>query len=151
MGGLSALANLVPSVLDKIFPDKEKANEAKLKFLELEQKGEFRGDELRYEAITTEAKSDDPMTSRARPTFLYVMYIYILAGIPYAIFYSFYPDNAVLVAAGLKAWFDAIPGEMYALFGAGYLGYGAYRTYDKHKNGEKERGIKGLIKGIVNR
>lgn len=38
---LTGLISLLPEVLDKILPDKEKADEAKLKLLELAQKGEL--------------------------------------------------------------------------------------------------------------
>lgn len=120
-------------ILDKVLPDQKAKAEAKIKLLELEQKGEFREDEMRYEAIVAEAKSADPWTSRARPSFMYVIYIYLLAGIPFAIFGAFMPNEAKLVSEALSQWFKAIPGELYALFGAGYLGYGAYRSIDKRK------------------
>ena len=127
------ILNIGSKIIDKIFPDAGKRQEAKVKLLELQQQGEFKEDELRYDAIIQDSKSSDPWTSRARPAFLYVIYTYILAGIPFAIIGAFYPAETASVASSLKIWFEAIPGELYALFGAGYLGYGAYRSFDKAK------------------
>ena len=38
--------------------------------------------QARLSAIVTEARSPDPWTSRARPSFLYVMYVMLLWAIP---------------------------------------------------------------------
>jgi hypothetical protein len=44
---------------------------------------------------------------------------------------AFKPELAIAIAAGARAWLNAIPGELYALFGAGYLGYSHMRSGDK--------------------
>ncbi len=80
-----------------------------------------------------EAKSADPWTSRARPSFLYVVYTFILAAIPMGFLFAFEPETAEAVTEGVRLWLAAIPGEMWALFGAGYLGYSGMRSYDKRK------------------
>ncbi len=82
-------------------------------------------------AIVMEAQSSDPLTSRARPAFLYVMYIMILTSIPMGILFALNPILAADIIKGVQAWLDAIPTEMWALFGAGYLGYTNKRSEDK--------------------
>jgi len=84
-----------------------------------------------------EAQSADKWTSRARPAFLYVVYIFILAAFPMGVLMAFFPSEAKGITAGVKAWLDSIPGDMWALFGAGYLGYGAFRSYDKTRGTSK--------------
>lgn len=120
-------------ILDKVIPDAAQRDAAKLKLLELQQAGEFKDEDLRFSAITAEATSADKWTSRARPAFMYVMYILFLAAIPFSILNAFRPDLATAVTAGMKAWLEAIPEEMYWLFGSGYLGYTAARSHEKVK------------------
>ena len=83
-------------------------------------------------AILAEANSDDPWTSRARPSFLYVVYLMILASIPMGFLTAFNPEVALAVTNGMKDWLAAIPESMWTLFGAGYLGYTGAREFGKH-------------------
>jgi hypothetical protein len=131
--GLGAAFNLGSKILDKIFPDKEAADRAKLELLKLQQSGELTELEKRFSAIVAEANSPDPWTSRARPSFMYVMYIMILASLPMGFLFAFKPDVAVAVTDGVGRWLNAIPGDLYALFGAGYIGYAGFRTFEKTK------------------
>lgn len=101
--------------------------------LELQQAGEFKELDARFTAIVAEANSNDPWTSRARPSFMYVMYLMILTAIPMGFLFAFRPDVAMAVTAGVKGWLAAIPEEMWWLFGAGYLGYTGSRTFEKVK------------------
>ena len=137
----AAALPIIGKVIDRIFPDKTQAAEAKLKMMELEQKGEFKEQELAYNAITAEAKSSDPWTSRARPSFLYVMYIIILMGIPVSLAAVFYPIHAKLFVDAFGNYLTSIPDALWGLFGAGYLGYTVKRSSDKRNlinpNGEK--------------
>ena len=128
---ISGLFEIGGKIIDKIFPDKNAADKAKLEFMKLQQEGKFKELEARYKAITTEAQSADPWTSRARPSFMYVIYIYILSALPMGVLFAFNPEMATNVTIGVKAWLEAIPGNLYTLFGVGYVGYGAYRSYDK--------------------
>lgn len=128
---ITALLNIGNTIIDKIFPDPEARDKAKIELLKLQQEGEFKALEARFSAIVAEAKSQDKWTSRARPSFLYVMYIMILAALPMGVFYAFNPDTAHAIATGLQEWLKAIPESLYALFGAGYLGYAGARSYDK--------------------
>lgn len=129
--GLGAVFNLGSKILDKIFPDKEAADRAKLELLKLQQSGELTELEKRFSAIVAEANSQDPWTSRARPSFLYVMYTMLLASIPMGFLFAFKPDVALAVTTGVTNWLHALPEEMWWLFGAGYLGYSGARTFEK--------------------
>ena len=144
------VTGFISTIIDKVVPDKAQRDEIKLKTKELEQAGEFREVDHAFNAIIQEAKSSDPWTSRARPSFLYVMYIYILMAIPMGIVSIWKPDAIGQIAAGMKLWFDAIPGEMYALFGAGFLGYSASRSFDKKQiaKGKDPVGMMGMVKGL---
>lgn len=131
--GLGSLFGLANTVIDKLFPDKTEAERLKLEFLRQQQAGEFKELEARFSAIVAEAQSIDPWTSRARPSFMYVMYAMILASIPMGFLFAFRPDVAMAVTAGVKNWLAALPEEMWWLFGAGYLGYSGARMFEKVK------------------
>jgi len=128
---LSAIFNLGSTIIDKIFPDPAEREKAKLNLVKLQQEGKLKELETRMSAIVAEAKSTDKWTSRARPSFLYVMYIMILSALPMGALYAFSPGVAHNIATGLQEWLKAIPEPLYALFGAGYLGYVGGRSYDK--------------------
>ena len=137
--GIGAIFNMGSKIIDKIWPDKVEAEKAKIRLLEMQQNGEFRELEERMKAIVTEASSSDPWTSRARPSFMYVMYLMILAAIPMGFLFAFKPEVAMAVTAGVKNWLQAIPEEMWWLFGAGYLGYTTSRGYEKIKGTKNGR------------
>ena len=124
---------VVGKVLDRILPDKAAKDAAKIALLELEQEGQFKDDELRMNAIVMEAKSADPWTSRARPSFFYVMYIYIIAAIPMGILAAFDPVIASNITHGMREFLNAIPEILYNVFIAGFLGYTGARTFEKVK------------------
>lgn len=69
--------------------------------------------------------------------FMYVIYILILSAIPMGIVFAINPALSANIIAGFGAWLKAIPSDLYALFGAGYLGYGAFRTVEKSKGAAK--------------
>lgn len=133
IGGLFEIGS---KLIDKLLPDPEAKAKAQLELLRLQQTGELESLRTQLSAIIAEAQSEDPYTSRARPSFLYVMYIYLLASIPFGIFWIFSPEQAALAAAGFGKWLDAIPESLYALFGAGYLGYTGFRSWDKRSGGK---------------
>lgn len=126
-----ALIPLVSSVIDKIFPDAKDAEQAKLKLAQLEQAGELKELEVRMSAIIAEAKSGDKWTSRARPSFMYVIYIMILSAIPMGVLTAYDPTIATNITLGMKAWLSAIPEGLWTTFGIGYTGYSMARSYDK--------------------
>jgi hypothetical protein len=130
---LGALLGVGGKIIDKLFPDPTKAAEAKLRLMQLEQAGELKSLEVSMSAILAEANSKDPWTSRARPSFMYVIYLMILAAIPMGILHAFNPQMANSIAVGMKEWLSAIPTALWSLFGAGYLGYTGARSFDKSK------------------
>lgn len=128
-------------IIDKIWPDKtaqeKERAEAHMKLTQLMQEGRLQELSVSMSAIIAEANSADPWTSRARPTFLYVIYIMILFAIPMGFLSAFKPEFAQAVANGTKLWLNAIPEELYALFGVGYLGYTGVRSWEKRKGASK--------------
>ena len=131
--GIGSIFEFGSKVIDKLFPDKTEAERIKLELLRQQQAGELKELEARFSAIVAEAQSVDPWTSRARPSFMYVMYAMILASIPMGFLFAFRPDVAMAVTAGVKNWLAALPEEMWWLFGAGYLGYSGARMFEKVK------------------
>ena len=120
-------------IIDDLFTSDEERAEAKRKLLSEEGQGKIRDLQTRLSAILAEANSKDPWTSRARPSFLYIIYIMILSAIPMGILSAFQPQISALVITGMQGWLNAIPDSLWALFGAGYLGYSAARSWDKNK------------------
>jgi hypothetical protein len=123
----------VDTVADKFFVDAADKEKFKLEALKMAQEGKFKQAEVQLSAIITEAQSKDKWTSRARPSFMYVMYLLILTAIPMGVLTIFSPASAVALTSGVTAWLNAIPTELYTLFGVGYLGYTGARSWDKNK------------------
>lgn len=134
---LESLIGPVASIIDRIVPDKEARERAKLELLRLEGTQELQAVEARLSAIVAEARSPDPWTSRARPSFLYVMYALILWALPMGLLAAFRPEAARDIAAGMNAYLAGLPEPLYALFGTGYLGYTAARQWGKVKGVER--------------
>jgi len=130
---LLALLPFAGKLLNKIFPDPEKKAEAEKLLLEAHTRGEIDGLNAELQVMLAEAKSQDKWTSRARPSFLYVMYVMILTSIPMGVIYAFNPLLATNIILGVKTWLASIPSALWQLFGAGYLGYVGSRSYDKKK------------------
>ena len=134
---VESLIGPVASLLDRVIPDKEARARAKLELIRLEGTQEMAAIEARLSAIVAEAQSSDPWTSRARPSFLYVMYTIILCALPMGVLAAFDPVTANGIAAGMNAYLRGLPDELYALFGTGYLGYTAARQWGKAKGVER--------------
>ena len=120
-------------IIDKVIPDPKAKADAQLQLLQAQQSGELEAAKVQLSAIISESQSNDPWTSRARPSFLYVMYIMILAAIPIGGFMTFNPVTATQFISGVQTWLSAIPEQLWWLFGAGYLGYTTNRTFEKIK------------------
>ncbi|KAB7648304.1 3TM-type holin [Polymorphobacter fuscus] len=86
--------------------------------------------------IMAEAGSDG-WTRRARPSFLYVMYLLLLWSVPMGLTAAVRPDMAAAITRGMTAYLAALPEPLYALFGTGYLGYTAARQWGKIKGVER--------------
>lgn len=130
---LNSLIGPLAAIIDKVIPDREARARAKLELARLEGTQELQAIEARLSAIVAEANSSDPWTSRARPSFLYVMYILLLVAIPMGVLSALSPDVASAIAGGMTAYLRGLPDELYALFGTGYLGYTAARQWGKIK------------------
>lgn len=128
---LETLIGPITSLIDKVIPDKAARDKAKLELLQLQGSQALAEIEARLSAIVAEANSRDPWTSRARPSFLYVMYALLLWSLPMGLIAAFRPDKAEAIAAGMTAYLSALPEALYALFGTGYLGYTAARQWGK--------------------
>lgn len=120
-------------LIDKLFPDPEQQAKAKLELLQMQQNGELEQVKVQLSAIIAEAQSADPWTSRARPSFLYVVYILMLWSIPMGVLFVFNPEAAARFTEGFKAWMNAIPEPILTLFGTVMLGYVIGRSYEKTK------------------
>jgi hypothetical protein len=136
MSIINGLIGPIAGLLDKIIPDPKARDAAKLELLKLQ--GEQGLDQIRVQmqAVIAEAQSADPWTSRARPSFLYVMYALLLWSIPMGLIAAVEPDMAKGIAAGMTAYLNGIPEPLYALFGTGYLGYTVARSWGKAKGSE---------------
>ncbi|MBL7864999.1 MAG: hypothetical protein JNK10_09000 [Cyclobacteriaceae bacterium] len=120
-------------LIGRLIPDPLKRQVAENELKKLDQSGALEEMRTRYGAIMAEAQSADPWTSRARPAFLYVVYVLILSSLPYAVLYACSPSAAGEVVVGFKAWLEAIPEPLYVLMGIGYSGYTLSRSYEKIK------------------
>ena len=127
----------IAGLLDKLIPDPKARDEAKLKLLELQGSQELESAKTQMSAILAEAASTDPWTSRARPSFLYVMYVLLLWAIPMGIIAAIRPAAAKDIAAGMNAYLSGLPDSLYALFGTGYLGYTIARQWGKTNGSDK--------------
>ena len=134
---IDALAGPLGKLIDKIIPDPRNRDRAKLELLKLEGDQEMAAIAQQMQAIVVEAQSSDPWTSRARPSFLYVMYALMLWSIPMGLIAAANPATSTAIAAGMTAYLRGLPSELYTLFGTGYLGYTAARAWGKAKGVER--------------
>lgn len=131
--GIGSIFDFGSKLLDKILPDPAQKAQAQIELLKATQAGELDDLKASLAPIITEASSTDPWTSRARPSFMYVIYILILMSIPMGVLSAFYPMTATAIIAGFHNWLAAIPEAFIQLFGVGYLGYAGARSFDKWK------------------
>jgi len=127
----------VTGLLDRIIPDPKARDAAKAELLRLDGNQELERMKAQMGAVLAEAQSPDPWTSRARPSFLYVMYALLLWSLPMGLIAAFRPATAQAIAAGMTAYLNGLPEPLYTLFGTGYLGYTVARTWGKTKGVEK--------------
>lgn len=133
MSLLGTVIGPISAIIDKVLPDKAARERAKLELIALEGTQELQLIEAQLKAIVAEAQSLDPWTSRARPSFLYVMYAMILFALPMGLLSAISPEAAADIANGINAYLNGLPEPLYALFGTGYLGYTAARQWGKVK------------------
>lgn len=143
---IASITDVAKNLIDRFIPDKNKASEIKAQFdieaakIVLEQaKIDAEREKTSLSAINSEAQSQDKWTSRARPAFMYVIYIMLLSAIPMGFLSAYNADLAHNIVIGFKEWLGAIPGQLYQLFGMGYLGYTGFRTVDKWKKNKNKQ------------
>lgn len=134
MGGLVAP---ILKIIDKVIPDPAERDRVKLEIMKDENQNMLEQARIELSAILAEEQSADPWTSRARPTFLYVIYFVILSCMTGGIVGIWYPDAMHRAADNINALLRAIPDQLWSLFGVGYLGYTGARSLDKCKSGVK--------------
>jgi hypothetical protein len=118
-------------LIDRLIPDPAESEKAKLALLQAEGQQALQEMQVSLSAILAEANSQDPWTSRARPTFLYVIYGVILLSVIGSIIGIWWPAEVFQVAENLSKLLNAVPESLWWLFGAGYLGYTSARSFDK--------------------
>jgi Protein of unknown function (DUF3154). len=137
MSLIEGIVGPIAKLIDKIIPDPQARDQAKLELLKLQGSQDMETLRTQLSAIVAEAQSPDPWTSRARPSFLYVMYALLLWAIPMGLIAAARPEMAEAIAHGMNAYLAGIPDSLYALFGTGYLGYTAARSWGKAKGTDK--------------
>ena len=134
---LEAFIGPLAAIIDKVIPDREARDRAKLELVKLQGSQEMEVLQTQLSAIVAEANSHDPWTSRARPSFLYVMYTLILWALPMGVISALSPGVAKGIAEGMGAYLAALPEPLYVLFGTGYLGYTVTRQWGKIAGSDK--------------
>jgi len=134
---LGAILGIGGKLIDKLIPDPEQKAKAQLELLKMQQQGELEDMRVQLSAIMAEAQSADPWTSRARPSFLYVVYILMLMAVPVGLLSVFSPEAATQFAAGFGLWMKALPEPVLTLFGVVMTGYVAGRSWEKVKGAAK--------------
>jgi hypothetical protein len=127
----------VKSLFDRIVPDPRPRVVDKPDGSGLDQSQELERLKAQMGALLVEVQSRDRWTSRARPSFLYVMYALLLWSLPMGVIAAVRPATAHAIAAGMAAYLNGLPEPLYTLFGTGYLGYTVARTWGKAKGVEK--------------
>lgn len=130
---IGGVVKLGMSLVDRLFPNQQERDRAKLELLAMEQAGDLKELEIRMSAIIAEASSTDKWTSRARPGIFYVAYTLILSAIPFSLLYAIQPDMGRAVTEGFQGWLTAIPGDLYDMLTIALLGYTGARSYEKAK------------------
>lgn len=134
---ISGILGIGTKLIDKFFPNPEEKAKAQLELLRMQQAGELEEMKTQLSAIISDSQSADPWTSRARPTFLYVVYILLLWSIPMGILTIFSPEAAAKFTQGFGAWMKAIPDSILQLFGVVMTGYVLGRSWEKVKGVSK--------------
>ena len=121
MSFLTGIIGPIASLIDKIIPDPRARDAAKLELLKMQGGQEMDALRTQMAAILAEANSADPWTSRARPSFLYVMYAIILWAIPMGLIAAIQPDVANGIAAGMNGYLAGIPDALWGLLARAIL------------------------------
>lgn len=130
---ITAASSLIKDGIDKIWPNPTEEAAAKVAMMKGQADAAIAQLQAANEVMLAEAKSNDPWTSRARPSFLYVVYLLIISAIPMGFIAAVSPTTASAVINGFHGWLQAIPDSFLQLFGVVMLGYTGARTVEKVK------------------
>ena len=133
----ASLIDLVGTILERVLPDPVARERARTELSRLQREGALEESRAQLAAILAEAAAADRWTSRARPAFLYVMYLVILGCIVGGIIGIWWPTEVMLAAQNVSSLLAAVPESLWWLFGAGYLGYTGARSFDKWRGAER--------------
>lgn len=128
------LFDLGKSLIDKLIPDPAANAAAQLELMRLDQNGQLQELQTRMSAILAEANSQDPWTSRARPSFMYLFYIIISFMVMAApLLGIWFPEKMDLFFLNVSKGFNSIPVELWYTFSAGFLGYSGSKSFEAIK------------------
>lgn len=134
---IGSVSTLLNTAINKIWPDPNDRAKAEALTMTAAADAAIRELQAAQAVMLAEASSTDKWTSRARPSFLYVVYVFLLAALPMGVLYAFNPGVAQSVADGVKAWLEALPEQIVELFQWVMLGYTGARTFEKVKRVSK--------------
>ena len=130
-----SVADFASEVIDRLWPDPEKAQEQKIRLYEAEQAGELKELQMRFELLrgqqqtnTEEAKHPNTFVSGWRP------FVGWVCGFGFGYHFVFQPFLAfVLTAAGHPVVLPVFDMDQLTTLLMGMLGFGGLRTFEKVK------------------
>lgn len=128
---VTAASKLIDDAINRIWPDPQARASAEATTIKATADAAIATLQQQMSVMLAEAQSADKWTSRARPSFLYVMYVMILTALPYGMLSAFFPETARFAAAGAQAWLAAVPQGLWDLFQFVAGGYVGARTIEK--------------------
>jgi len=128
---IAGVSDLLKTGIDKIWPSPTEKATAEATIMQATASAAI--DKLRASqaVMLAEAQSQDKWTSRARPSFLYVVYILLLASLPMGLLFAWRPEVANSVIIGFHNWLAALPDSIVNLFQWVMLGYTGARSVEK--------------------
>lgn len=127
-GGVGSIVKNAADVVDRFVETPEEKAKALKELREIEERETGTLLKATHAVIQEEARSEDPWVRRARPTFLWLMYV--ILGFNY-IALPLLNVLSIALNAGITLEPITLPEELYWLFGSAYLGYAGARTWDK--------------------
>lgn len=128
---IGAGSKLLDDAINKIWPDPQAKASAEATTMIAAAQASVEVLRQQMSLALAEASSGDKWTSRARPSFLYVMYVLILWGLPMSFLFAFRPDIGHQVADGFGQWLQAIPDAFWNTFAVSFSAYAVARSADK--------------------
>lgn len=130
----TGLFDVARNLINRLIPDPAANAEAQLRLMELDQNGQLQELQIQMSAIIAEANSQDPWTSRARPSFMYLFYAIVTFMVMAAPMIGvFFPEKMDLFFINVSKGFNAIPEPMWWTFTAGFLGYSGSKSMEAIK------------------